>query len=406
MKKILLLGIKTCLLMASVAQHHNYFKTHGSERHSNKVSITRASRSSGISKQTFDSIEYLGYDSIAQQWKTVSRYIMKYNDKGFQSSGIYYEWYDNAFGPYAQEEFLYDSFGRLVEMKYTSLVGDDNVGNLVKYQYNAFGLLIADTTLQFHDQARYLTEYEYGPKQELIKETNLSYNAYNSTWYWQNATKYTYNALGQRDTAITYNIYSNDKWYLISNYNIDGYKVKQTEYFINDSTRQLQYSDEYIYDEGGNLIKQFFYSFGQSLDTLDERYMTEFVSDFTVLKENLVWPKEIADIFNYKLIDLIEYRYVRGQWEPYYKAKLYYSGDEVTQSLDQTAENVSWYDFQNCVLHLPVQSPGKLQVYDLQGRLALQQTTSSEISLQHLSPGFYTYLWLADGQQKQGKILR
>lgn len=410
MKKILLLGIKTCLLMASVAQHHNYFKTHTTDRLSKGgTSRYSAARRSDVSKQTLDSIVSYTYSTESQAWKLSSTYIMKYNDRGLQILGVSSDTYPDfdSMTTYLREEYQYDAYDRLVETKRINLGVEAQYGDeIVKYRYNSIGLLVADSTLNIKDNFFHKKEYEYDSDQKLLKEKTSYYEVRTSKWEWQDSSVYSYNSDNLNDSVIYYSKYSTRRQLKVFEYNTAGYNVKRAEYFDEGKGWQMTDLNESTYDEGGNPILVITSTVDPATQKLKYEYKDEYDLDLLVPSEDLIWIREAEEYFNHKFIDARFYKFEDGKWVLFDKSIPYYSGGVITSSADASQSTELWYDVQNKVLNLPAQSQGKLQVYDLQGRLALQQTASTEVSLQHLSSGFYTYLWLADGQQKQGKILR
>lgn len=370
--------------------------------------------------------------------------------------------YDDEAGVYVSDGknvYQFDASNRLV--KKSSLEAEETGEwmevSRTEYSYNASGQLSSEVSSYIDNETgvltnRYRTDYAYNGAGRLTSTTNLQYYKAFSAWETERKSEYLYNVTG---LLIEIRSFRNTEFQSISwertdgtemTYDAVGNMLTRKYYTWNILTDQPVYSSQsnYAYDNANRRIE----SIWESLDE-DSKYKEQMQYDnhgnlTTIIEsdwENASWvvsfKVEIGYDIQYSKSDLILPLWLKEEDDLIFENKIsnysFYTieGDDqwimegvyhfhYSEKAPSATDAVVLQDIrlvQNPVddmLMFAVKNDGAngvLSVVDMQGRVLVSKSLSSEvdtleIDVQFLSPGLYLYQIYGNNAPVSGKFIK
>ena len=307
-------------------------------------------------------------------------------------------------------EYTYNVQGNLTLYVYSSWDADLNQwinDSKQEYTYNAQGNLTLEVSSEWDaDLTQWInshkTEYTYNAQGNLTLEVQYEWDEDLTQWINDSKQESTYNAQGNQTLCIGY------EWDTDLTQWINSYKDEYTYNAQGNLTLYIGYGwdmelaqwindfkNESTYDAQGNLTLSFGYNWNSTLNNWDREGKEEYTYNLSYTWDDIIFPRifVIFDTVGNIVLNNIYYSWdeTLSDWgEP--SATTYHYSEIETSIANHPQHNISVYP--NPVqerLYIKTEQPiAQLQVYDLSGRLLLEEcNVSHSISVAHLTPGVY-----------------
>jgi len=373
-----------------------------------------------------------GLDTLTGDWIVTQKGVSTYSPFADTVLLVLYERSDwlpdsSVWWTWAQEKFVYDSLGHLLERVHYSY--DEETDTLkpytcFEYAYNAAGMQIQEIRSR---KDRESGELMFDMKQvigydannnEILKAT-YDWDPDLGTWVGQRKQERTIDAFGQTEINYEWDEEVNDwvtqaKEVKVDLSNDDSYRVLYYEW--NDSTDLWEgvYAYELVYDAFGNRLLDSDFFWDETKNDWRENRILEFEYDYSCPVEKAILSSEYAYYNSTHIMTLInEYRWdtLAHQATLFSSLTLYYSsiGGSLTEKLTEPALAV-YPNPANSTLYVDVsETAARLDVYTLTGKKVLSEELRlgrNELNISRLQSGIFVYTLNLGGTLHQGKFVK
>ncbi|MFC0877609.1 T9SS type A sorting domain-containing protein [Saccharicrinis sp. FJH2] len=409
---------------------------------------------------TLDSIVYSGFVGTPPIWlESLEKYEYKYDQYGKFTTEILStkDTILNVWVPVTKNEIRFNENGNIdiyIESEYGS--GNYFVSNKTEYSYNDKELLINEIKTYYSSgvfsyQSKSI--YEYDENNFIISKTNYERNIIDGSWEYQGKNIYTLDVDGRITEDIVKDrdmngdaVITSLDWMKISfEYDENGNKIKESNYYwkssINDwyesskteyeyegnlmvSTKHFQrngdsefiinWYDEFLYDSNGNQISYI----TKDVEDIEEeswdmgaKYeydLSKLILDYsTPYLENIVFSDNFKCIN--KPVSMSYYNIMDLEWNLKFKSIFYYS-DDVATSVPRFNNINAFYIQKSKNIQFIWEGSNEnlmLEIYNISGKIILEQkiVTNQNISLDSFSNGIYIYRLKCGHNIKSGKFV-
>jgi len=365
-------------------------------------------------------------DKSSLPWSMVSRDFFTYDAQGRILNDTLFAKSSNS-GLWFQSEIrenLFDAQGRLFMESSKYRYNEDDIweGEFKKeYQFNTSGKLVGQLSYTLSKEDVWI---------QSGKRVSLSDGTRDTAWYVyrynlpQDAWTLTIKELCQYDLSGQNNLTMIKQWNADSScwsirrkidyaYDAWGNKVREFSYDLDSVTNEWveDGGEEWSYDIRGNLLSNTSVLGKDAWIFWGLTMKTEFDYDYSIASTDVYPPLNPIDSPTFNMVTggaLSMYMPTLDSWYESAKINCYYTDLSVAIAPVSRSKTMSWfYDpSTNCVLFERPVELATVKLFDLQGRLVLQNWTSdpARLSLNGLAKGLYLIRMVSGGRVMQGKV--